>query len=52
MRSSLHKSGYALVAAMVAELKFPFDNTIPLGVPVDPPLCNINAGSSFNGVLS
>ena len=45
--SLLSKSGKAIFAWIVAALKFPLDKTIPLGVPVEPPLCNMAAGKSF-----
>ena len=35
-----------------SELKFPLDKTIPLGVPVEPPLCKITAGVSLNPTTS
>ena len=39
------------MAAIVEAFILPLDKTIPFGVPVEPPLCNINAGSSLSALL-
>ena len=42
----------AIFACIDKALKFPLDNTIPLGFPVVPPLCNMTAGVSLPVAIS